>query len=285
MDAYPANVKGFTLIEPPAISKPKHAAFTLIELLVVVAIIGVLIAILLPVLAAARAAAASLQCKSNLRQLGMGFISYANDNNGAMMPNSINLSISPQVEYWFGWTDGSFPESSRPLNPTQGLISPYMGDTLAADGMKCPNFDYDDPNLVPKFATHAADYGLNVFLSPFSYLQAAYKINRVEEPVTTVVFADGVQVDPFANPGGYNEPFYLGIDFLGPNDPSLSPYGGFVHWRHRNQTANVVYLDDHVDEVSAATGYIVNPSISGYPAGHLTSGDISPTSPYGSPLP
>ena len=44
--------------------------FTLIELLTVIAIIGILAAILIPVVSAVRDQARSVQCKSNLRQIG-----------------------------------------------------------------------------------------------------------------------------------------------------------------------------------------------------------------------
>ncbi|MFA9478820.1 type II secretion system protein [Phycisphaerales bacterium AB-hyl4] len=55
-------------------------AFTLIELLVVISIIAILIAILLPALQAARGAAQSAVCMSNLRQMTLGTLMYAEDN-------------------------------------------------------------------------------------------------------------------------------------------------------------------------------------------------------------
>ncbi len=62
------------------IARPALGAFTLIELLVVIAIISVLIAMTLPSLGQARDIAKLSHCSNNMRQIGLAFHVYGNDN-------------------------------------------------------------------------------------------------------------------------------------------------------------------------------------------------------------
>jgi prepilin-type N-terminal cleavage/methylation domain-containing protein len=77
----------------------RHAGFTLIELLVVIAIIALLAALLLPSLARAKEHANCAKCISNLRQINIGFKTFASEHEG-IFP----WRLSPQEGGTYGAT-------------------------------------------------------------------------------------------------------------------------------------------------------------------------------------
>src|SRR5437764_15367055 len=82
--------------------------FTLVELLVVIGIIAVLIGILLPALSRAQAQAKSVQCMSNLRQLGTGIQMYVNANRGSLPFGDYTGGSGATNTRWFAVLQNTF---------------------------------------------------------------------------------------------------------------------------------------------------------------------------------
>lgn len=153
--------------------------FTLIELLVVVSIISLMVAILLPTLSAARQTARSIQCLSNLRQLGIALPMYAGDYHnwlptGYTDRNHSSGITSLRIQHWAAtWNNNLLYHgyAGGPITFTQdhvdnGLDDAYLAASRAFD---CPTFEQalHQTKAPGRVRTRGADYGINGHVTGF----------------------------------------------------------------------------------------------------------------------
>ena len=257
-------------------SRPRRtvpaAGFTLVELLVVIGIIALLIGILMPALTRARRSAIQVTCQSNLRQIGLAYHMYVNDNKGMLLPGELRWTTPAAPNYMFWYM----------------ALRPYVNKNLAASGnenravalWKCPadetrgGYASAGATLLPRYggaqggilpsqeAANSHEYlgrsyavnghgtsgwyrnrsGRNTWAKANEYWIRSNKVRRHAE---TIIVTD------FDWWGGNTNSFWI--------KPPFAPFGAsWAGWeeilvrtakRHPNDNINSLFLDGHVTSI------------------------------------
>ena len=207
---------------------PPRLGFTLIELLVVVAIIALLAALLLPALKRAREKAKQGVCVSNLRQLALAIVLYADDWGGKF----------PMVWY-------------NAEGPWTWKVTPYVKNTKLFD---CPSSEvkYDRFGDTPPWCM---SYGLNIELNKFpngiygglsDAPVSGLPLSQLSHADTTIMLLDHYRYDVHPwnwDPPVNNTPYYHAN--MQAWYPTIALLSGWWFNRHLG-VGNVCFADGHV---------------------------------------
>ncbi len=233
--------------------------FSLIELLVVIAVIALLMGIILPALALARSSAKAIVCRSNVRQLVLANISYAQENDGFYAAAASDMWDDAGLHRWHGMRE----QLDEPFEPNGAPLTAYLGDGQVKE---CPEkIDFvEGERWDANFEQGCGGYGYNMLYigsrlwqsglnDPRTWRKAYARTTcttEVRTPAATLMFADTAMSN---DDGTYIEYSFAEPPFSVCNGEVLQSFymSPSIHFRH-NARANTGWADGHVGEAGMA---------------------------------
>lgn len=213
----------------------KVSGFTLIELLVVVAIIGILACLLLPALASAKSKGRQTKCISNMRQIGLAMVMYADDFDGKA-PTTMHSNSSTNRSW---------------IN----LLKPYTGNV---DQIRiCPA----DARGIERLRNHSTSYIINdlisgdVVLDPFgTALKGSTRLDRLRDPSGTMMMFEVSDLfgASLFNDHTHARGWVFGWERVWRDIQPDRHHNGARRPDRTRGSANYLFADGHVENIKAA---------------------------------
>jgi prepilin-type N-terminal cleavage/methylation domain-containing protein len=215
--------------------RKQRSGFTLIELLIVIAIIAILAAILFPVFAQARKSARSTAAISNLKQIGLASVMYAQDYDGGMVltdytntstvaPPTWSTLLQPYAKNLQIMWDPSRPDK---VGQNFGGYAPDLLTTIAINDAGAAGYFQGSVSSWGNYV-----YGRDYYAQEFPAERMAFAPNMWQGTAVGWYYLRNYQASWIDTSQDYN---------------SFSWYNQVWQTRlfHSGQTIPVVYLDGH----------------------------------------
>jgi prepilin-type N-terminal cleavage/methylation domain-containing protein/prepilin-type processing-associated H-X9-DG protein len=230
----------------------KVKAFTLVELLVVIGIIAVLVAVLLPALNRVRESANGIKCLSNLRQIGLVFTMYVNDNKGAFpaCAGGPELNPDPWPEWVYWWQSPKYLQD-------RSVLAKYF-KPLTTKLLTCPSDLLEAHSGASGWGIYPFSYTMNRNIACDSSPIPGLRITKIRNAWDKVWIAEEDYAtinDGHWFPGQVHPPdrkWHVGSDFLStrhdPHKKKIPDFGGGypnIVLANPKLRGNVGFVDGH----------------------------------------